>query len=54
MGIRPETFEAYEKADFIERVYIRLWIIEGWDKYYPWTNVPAWLAPYWKAYRVER
>lgn len=45
--MRAETQAAFEdeSADYIERLMIAFYVRDGWDRMWPWGNVPAWLWP---------
>jgi hypothetical protein len=43
--MRPETEHAYNNANYIERLMIAFWVHDGWDRLWPWTMIPKWLAP---------
>ena len=45
--MRSETRAVYEDGttDYIERLMIAFYVRDGWDRMWPWTNVPRWLWP---------
>ena len=49
--IRPETRAAFWAGDYLTRISIMFWCLDGWDSYWPWTDMPRWLKP---RYEVPR